>query len=424
MKKHHKITKIIVLILLFTSCIPIQSQAKTVESSYQVFKDLVSKELNAYIKKSGGTISLEYQDLITDETFQMKHTTGYMAASTIKLPLAMYIMELADQGKIDLAQKLTYKKHHYIGGSGVIQKDKKGTTYTIQDLVKKAMIYSDNIAYNMLKEKVGQKNYVAYMKNLGASYSSPNALDKTSAQDLVLYAKHLYDYSQKSANGEVLVGYLQQTIFNETIPKGVEGLKTAHKVGMIPMYKVSNDVAIVYDQNPFALAVMTNGLTYEKSKKVIADISTIIFTNHIKKNKVTYVIPKQDIPVYLNEKGDLASYTLKKGFNFHVISSNGQWLGIELGQSTAYIKKNDVNSYSSAPIIEKTTTLAMDLIAETIIDTPILKTNSSENIVLAQLLKGTKIHVKDLGNGIYATLIGNRLGYIQSTNLEIESDDF
>src|SRR4051794_39804608 len=123
MKSFHRVAGLVVLLVFLMSCIPANLQAAIGKTSYQSFTNNVSKELNQYIKKSGGTISLEYRDLITDEIFQINSENGYIAASTIKLPLAMYVMELADLQKIGLDQKLTYKSYHYIEGSGVVQYD-------------------------------------------------------------------------------------------------------------------------------------------------------------------------------------------------------------------------------------------------------------------------------------------------------------
>jgi beta-lactamase class A len=117
-------------------------------------------ELKEYIKPWQGKITLHYQNLITDVSYTINNDKKMPAASTIKLPLALYVMKLADQGKIDISDKLTYMSHHYYEGSGVIQNDKIGSSYTIEDLVEKAMVYSDNIAFIMLKERVGQNHFI------------------------------------------------------------------------------------------------------------------------------------------------------------------------------------------------------------------------------------------------------------------------
>ncbi|WP_075982988.1 serine hydrolase [Bacillus massilinigeriensis] len=109
------------------------------------------------MKKNGGDITLQYRDLTNGDEYQINAKASRSAASTIKLPLVLYVMELASQKKINLNQKLTYKSYHYYGGSVVIQYAKVGSKYTIRDLVKKAMVYSDNIAFIMLKEKVNTR---------------------------------------------------------------------------------------------------------------------------------------------------------------------------------------------------------------------------------------------------------------------------
>lgn len=278
---HRKSFKVVILFVFILIILLPNNSVLAVQK--QSFQASLSKDIEKYIKKSGGDIAIEYRDLTTKETYKRYSTRGYMAASTIKLPLAMYVMELADKKKINLDQKLTYKRYHYVGGSGVIQHQKVGTKYTINDLVKKAMIYSDNIAFNMLKERVGEKNYVSYMKKLGASYSTPNALRNTSVHDLTIFAQHLYAYSQQSKNGKTIINYLQHTIYNDAIPKGIKDSKVSHKVGMIPMYYVSHDYGIVYNQNPYILVVMTKGFSYAYSNKVIAGISSIVNKHHQEK---------------------------------------------------------------------------------------------------------------------------------------------
>ena len=254
-------------------------------------------KLEEYIKPWQGKITLHYQNLMSDTAFAINSDTKIPAASTIKLPLALYVLKLADQGKLELTEKLTYRSHHYYGGSGVIQNEKIGSSYTIEDLVEKAMVYSDNIAFIMLKERVGQNQFIEYMKSLGAANAYPGGQNITSASDLILYADETYRFSKESKNGAKLLNYLENTIYNTTIPKGIPNKKIAHKVGMIPKDLIYNDVAIVSDTEPFALAVMTKGISYEKSQEVIANIASIVYTHHelIVKEKNKFIA--MEVPV-------------------------------------------------------------------------------------------------------------------------------
>ncbi|MDR6998851.1 serine hydrolase [Neobacillus niacini] len=308
---------ILAFFMIAALMLPSQSASAAELTAQKDFSKKALAELNRYIKKAGGTVTLQYQDLITDDSLQIRGKTSGRAASTIKLPLTLYIMEQASKGKINLNQKLTYKRYHYYGGSGVIQYQKVGTRYTIRDLVKKAIIYSDNIAFIMLKERVGQGNFIQYMKSLGGKYTYPNGQNLTSSKDLTIYAKKLYQFSNKSKYGKELVGYLKKTIYNTTIPRGIKGVSIAHKVGMIPMYKVYNDVAIVYEnKQPFTLAIMTKNISYEKSQRVIADLARIVYKYHKAKTAAKYFKSKTDVTVYLkNSKTKIPLPTKKKKYD-------------------------------------------------------------------------------------------------------------
>ncbi|WP_160310255.1 serine hydrolase [Neobacillus vireti] len=107
----------------------------------------------------------------------------------------------------------------------------------------------------------------------------------TSPNDLIIYAKKLYQFSLTNSLGKELVGYLEQSDYNTTIPKGIPDVPVAHKVGMIPDSLIYNDVGIVYDNSPFAVAIMTKNISYTKSQQVIADLAAIVYKNH--KSKVS-----------------------------------------------------------------------------------------------------------------------------------------
>ncbi len=382
------------------------------------FNESLSKELNNYIKKTGGDIAIEYRDLATNETYKMKSTRGYMAASTIKLPLALYVIELADKKKLDLNQKLTYKSYHYVGGSGVIQYQKVGTKYTIKDLVHKAMKYSDNIAFNMLKERVGEKNFVDYMRKLGASNSTPNALRYTSTHDLVIYANRLYQYSKTSKNGKMIVDYLQHTVYNSALPAGIKGEKISHKVGMMPIYKVSHDYGIVYGDDPYILAVMTKGFTYERSNHVIAGIASIVHKHHQKKLK--YIQTSKNLVIYKNQDTKTVIGSLKKGeiFRFKTMT-NSNWLGIQIGNTTGYIKNDNVTRYAKSPKELTHTNREMNRAVMTITEANVLNNSSSKATTFATISKGTRIQVAKVNEHYYVTSFGSRIGYIKASNLKL-----
>ncbi|HWI50203.1 MAG TPA: serine hydrolase [Rummeliibacillus sp.] len=220
-----------------------------------------------------------------------------------------------------------------------------------------------------------------------------------------------------SKNGKLLVNYLQSTIYNDAIPKGIKGVKISHKVGMIPMYQVSHDYGIIYDQDPFVLAVMTKGFTYEKSNKVIAGIALIVSKHH--KNKLKYIKTKSDIPVYKNQNKKTIIGTLNKKEVYRVITpSNGKWVGIQVGKINGYVQNMDVNTYAKAPTNLTYKNIEMKRKVTTKIETMVLKTASLKATSLATINEGVQISVSKINKDYYGILLGNRMGYIKATDVK------
>ncbi|MCL1632748.1 class A beta-lactamase-related serine hydrolase [Sporolactobacillus sp. CPB3-1] len=239
--------------------------------------------IEAYIKSQGGEVTLVYHDLITGEEYLINPDRARRAASTIKLPLVMQVMDLISRHRLDPDEKLAYHGYQYNGGSGVIQYQRVGTRFTICDLIQKAVIYSDNIAFVMLRDRVGKASFIQYIKNIGGQYAYPGGANVTSARDLSTYAERLYNDAKTDANARQLIDYLKHTKYNETIPAGIKEVPVAHKAGWMPELGVSNDVAIVYDRHPYTLAIMTNGYSYSQSQTVIAHVASLVNKYHKQK---------------------------------------------------------------------------------------------------------------------------------------------
>ncbi len=226
-------------------------------------------------------LSVYYHNLVTDQSYSYQSDQVVSAASTIKLPYVMYVYELAAKNEIDLNEELTYKSRHYYEGSGIIQHDKIGTTYTIKDLVEKSVVYSDNIAFNMLRERVGHTNFIAYAKSIGGTVVYPNGRNLTTAKDLAIYLRHLWDFSKKYPDlGNELLNLLKNTIYTDTVAKSVNPQKVAHKVGYLPLKRVYNDAAIVSDEYPYILVVMTQGIPVGTDVKLISNLADIVEQEH------------------------------------------------------------------------------------------------------------------------------------------------
>ena len=91
----------------------------------------------------------------------------YQSCSTIKTPLTLYAAQLIQQGELSYNDIFTYTYSAYISGSGVIKNYPTGTRFKLKTLVTYAITESDNIAYQMLCQNLGVKNFYNYLDKLG-----------------------------------------------------------------------------------------------------------------------------------------------------------------------------------------------------------------------------------------------------------------
>jgi len=157
-------------------------------------------------------------------------------------------------------------------GSGVIQKSPFGTEYTVRETARLSVVYSDNCAINMIIRLLGIENIRQYMLDIGGTiyYGRDH---RSCPYDLAVYARELYRFYQENPEiAGILIEDLQNTMWNDRINKLLpKDVKVAHKIGNYE--GVYNDVGIVFAEEPYVLAVMSENADQSVASDVIAQIS-------------------------------------------------------------------------------------------------------------------------------------------------------
>ncbi|ANV85572.1 serine hydrolase [Picosynechococcus sp. PCC 7003] len=99
--------------------------------------------------------SLLFVDLDTGEYLDVAGDRPLSAASTIKIPILVAFLEAVDSGKVQLDDSLTLTKEVIGGGSGSMQYQTPGSTYTALYTAREMSVNSDNTATNMITELLG-----------------------------------------------------------------------------------------------------------------------------------------------------------------------------------------------------------------------------------------------------------------------------
>lgn len=202
---------------------------------------------------------VKFYAMAIDESFSFGYNPDktYFAASTVKAGLALVVYREIELGNINPNDIIVYQKGMYYDGSGIIQFEPYGTEYTIQQLIDYSLIYSDNIAYNTLRDMNNRRNATLYdemIRNLGCTSSRLGSRNwvNTNARDMVKVLREIYQYGQVSPYGQALLNTMQNTQWNilqEEIPDKI----CQSKIGWTE--DVYTMIGIIYGEKPYLFCI-------------------------------------------------------------------------------------------------------------------------------------------------------------------------
>jgi len=239
-------------------------------------------QVNAYLDTLPGDYAVYFQDLASGQGFGINDEAPTPPASTIKLPVVLYLYEQIASGKLNWNDRVTYSQElDYQSGAGVLQSwARDGYAFSLRALATVCITISDNIALNMLVRYLGQENVVAWLKNIGKNTAHPFGNGPSTARDLGAFLNELIRFARQQPKlGGRLLNDLAYTIYHVGLPgKLPPQLVVSHKEGS--MNGVADDAGIVFSQRPYILVVMSQNLPYPDEETgfiYIAQISRLCY---------------------------------------------------------------------------------------------------------------------------------------------------
>jgi len=210
-----------------------------------VDSNALSRELEAQAEENFGSYGIYVKVLETGEEVGYQEDKPFYAASCYKLFQVMYIYEGAAAGQFDLDRIITYQGCDYEGECGVIQNMPMGTAFTTRELCRMAIVYSDNIAANMLRRTYGYQPYRDYATSIACPVTGRYGQNQTTAREMGIVLMRVLQFAAADPLGEEVIGYLRDSIYKNRIPAGLpQGVEVGNKTGDYEGYM--NDAAIVY----------------------------------------------------------------------------------------------------------------------------------------------------------------------------------
>ena len=284
-----KLLPLLLLLLLFTACAHVGSPSPLV------------RQIEAIAKAHPGTtIAVAYHDLRTGETLERNQREVFHAASTMKVPVMLGIFEAVTRGELRLEQPVRVKNDFvsiFDGSRYSLEaredSDKQlyelvGQDVTLEELVRRMIVRSSNLATNLVIELIGAPRVMALMQEIGAHdlrvlrgveddkayHAGMN--NTVTAHDLMLVFKTLGEQRAISPAASAKMNeILLAQEHNDGIPAGLPpGTPVAHKTGSIT--KISHDAGII--DSRYVLVVLTRGFADgDVADRVIGEISRAVW---------------------------------------------------------------------------------------------------------------------------------------------------
>ena len=131
---------------------------------------LLEQELARLGEMSGGTMGIAAVHLESGRSAWLNADETFPMASAYKVPIAVQLLHLVDEGRLSLDQRIEIGTAEYSPGSGMIAKllDDPGLSVSVHNLLEIMLLISDNTATDRLLETVGGGEAVtARMQALG-----------------------------------------------------------------------------------------------------------------------------------------------------------------------------------------------------------------------------------------------------------------
>ena len=286
-----KLTILFLLISIF-SC------AQKAELKKEISKITEGKKATVAVSVLGIDFPFQYNNNNAEKKLPMQ--------SVFKFHIALAVLDLVDQGKLSLDQKVFIKKSELLPNtwSPIREKNPEGNfEMPISELIEYSVAMSDNVGCDVLLRLIGgpkvvndyivskgvKNTQIVYNEELMQSAWKNQYENYTTMKSATRLLKDFYKgkiLSKKSTEFLLAVMYRTSTGLNKIVEQLPKYAKVAHKTGSsgkndAGLTGAENDIAIITLPNgkTYAIAIFVSDSTesYDVNCKMISDISKVVF---------------------------------------------------------------------------------------------------------------------------------------------------
>lgn len=299
MKRFRKMNYPCLSLLSFLGVIWLFSSCSSKPAADQLREDIINS-----FSEAEGDFAVAFKNLSTGETILINEREEFHAASTMKTPVMIEVFKKAAAGKLSLSDSIVVKNEFksivdstlysldVSEDSEVDLYNKVGSKKLLSELVYDMIIYSSNLATNIVIELANANDVTQTMRELGASdilvlrgVEDQKAYDAglsntTTAYDLmVIFEKLALGEAVSPEADQQMIDILTDQKFNEIIPaKLPKDITVAHKTGSITGVQHDSALIILPDGNKYVLIMLSKNLKdADAGVEVMATASELIY---------------------------------------------------------------------------------------------------------------------------------------------------
>ncbi len=265
--------------------------------SLRVLEESIKESIAGYQKNGKAIrISVFARDLKSTRFVGVNENTMFYMASLLKLPVLIGGYKLAEVEPRILDQQITYTgipnpyDEQYIKPAKALE---KGKSYSVHDLMRRAVIYSDNNAAQLLYDYYPSEFLDRIIQALSLEFTRPEGATENfvTARTYANVFRSLYNasYLTRAYANDALSILVETTYSDGATAKLPKGILVAHKFAERSALDPSDpskfirelhECGLVYAKNgaePYTFCIMTEGADYGELQKILQDLSLEIY---------------------------------------------------------------------------------------------------------------------------------------------------
>jgi len=236
----------------------------------------VLEQIQTLTKDLRGKYGVYVYQLKDKNQYGLYEDEKFPAASLMKLPVMVCFYQEAEKGNLNPETKYVLKESDKVLGAGILQGKSSGSTYNYRQLMEYMGQYSDNTAFKVIRQILGEEKIQQTIDDLEMKKTSLKEFETTPADIGLLFQKLYQGKIISNENRDELFDFLTKTAYEDWLPKGIPNkIKVVHKIGRDT--GTFSDAGFVFADKPYIIVIMSKEAREIDANEVLPKISGLVW---------------------------------------------------------------------------------------------------------------------------------------------------